>query len=99
MTKWIAKRDDFKTHMWDIVADNGRVITSVTGTLSMAKQTETTANLIAAAPMMRDALIAMLADYRSEGCAKPNCSICRKSRAAEMAARAAIRMSQGEIVL
>lgn len=41
-----------------------------------------------------DALGAMLEDYRSEGCADPECRVCKKSKGAEGKARAAVSFAR-----
>ena len=41
---------------------------------------------------LREALRAMLSDYRTEGCVDPNCGICRRSKKAEQKARAALSL-------
>lgn len=43
---------------------------------------------------LAQALRGMLEDYRSEGCSDPRCNICRESKAAEKAAREAIKQAE-----
>ena len=40
----------------------------------------------------RDALVAMLTDYRTEGCPDPKCMVCKSSNAAEAKARAILAL-------
>lgn len=42
----------------------------------------------------KEALRLMLTDYRSEGCADPDCRVCKASKAAEASAKAAINESR-----
>jgi len=60
---------------------------------SMVGMTYEEANglLIAAAPDMVEALIAMLEDYRTEGCPDPDCKVCQASDAAKAKAFASLR--------
>jgi hypothetical protein len=53
-------------------------------------------NVRAVAAELLAALRLMLEDYRSEGCANPDCGVCKRSKAAEAAARAAIARAEGK---